>query len=352
MSRKVLRAGLPGIADVASLAGVSLATVSRYYNSPELVKEATRQQIASAVDKLGYVPHAAKALGPQESGTIGLIVPTIDNAIFAETIQQFSITLFRHARTMLIAAHGYDLARESILTESLLNHGVDAIALVGLEHTEKTNEQLAKCNIPSVFLWNYRNRQERPCIGIDNREAGRTAVQYLWELGHRDILLLLADTRANDRAADRRAGALGFLKASGVSVPAERRVVCPYDVQASKNMVVKMLSEMMPRPTAVFGSNDIIAQGALFAALSLGISVPDELSIIGIGDFRGSSAVEPGLTTLRVPARRIGQSAAEALIEMKKWPNAEIEHDQKFDAELVVRRSTAPPIRIAKYKGK
>ena len=98
-----------------------------------------------------------------------------------------------------------------------------------------------------------------------------------------------------------------------------------------------------PRPTAVFAANDVIAHGALYAAQSLGISVPDELSIIGIGDFRGSSSVEPGLTTLRVPARRIGRRAAEALVEMITWPSASLERDLKFEAELVVRGSTAPP---------
>jgi len=342
MARRALREGLPGIVDVASAAGVSPATVSRYFNAPEKVKEATRNRIASAVSKLGYVPHAASALGPQASGTVGLIVPTIDNAIFAEMIQEFSITLFRHARTMLIAAHGYDLARESILTESLLQHRIDGIALIGLEHTEQTNLQLAKANIPAVMLWNYRNRQERPCIGIDNREAGRTAVQHLLEFGHRDILFLLAEPRANDRAADRRAGALAAMKAAGISVPPEQRIICPYEIQACKDIVIEALSRT-PRPTAVFATNDVIAHGALFAALALGISVPNELSIIGIGDFRGSSSVEPGLTTLRVPACRIGRRAAEVLVEMITWPSATLERDHKYEVELVVRGSTGPP---------
>ena len=342
MARKALREGLPGIVDVASAAGVSPATVSRYFNSPGKVKESTRNRIALVVNKLGYVPHAASALGPQASGTVGLIVPTIDNAIFAEMIQEFSTTLFRHARTMLIAAHGYDLARESILTESLLQHRIDAIGLIGLEHTEQTNQQLAKANIPVVMLWNFRNRQEHPCIGVDNREAGRTAVRHLLELGHQDILFLLAEARANDRAADRRAGALAAAKAAGISVPPDQRIVCPYEIQACKDIVAEALTRT-PRPTAVFATNDVIAHGALFAALALGISVPDDLSIIGIGDFRGSSSVEPGLTTLRVPARRIGQQAAEVLVEMITWPSATLERDHKYEAELVVRGSTASP---------
>ncbi len=342
MARKVLRDGLPSITDVAAKASVSAATVSRFFNSPERVKEATRKRIAIVVDELGYVPHAASALGPQTSGTVGLVVPTIDNAIFAEMIQEFSTTLFRYARTMLIGTHGYDLAREAILTESLLLNKVDAIGLIGLDHHADTVRQIEKHDIPTVMLWNYRNRHPWPCIGIDNREAGSAAVKHLLELGHSDILLLLAEPVANDRAADRRSGALSAIKSAGSAVPTKRRLVCPYEVQACKAIVMNALSQS-PQPTAIFASNDVIAQGAMFATAALGIRVPDEISIIGIGDFRGSSAIEPGLTTLRVPARRIGRRAAEALVEMINWPTAELDHDFKFSPELIVRGSTAAP---------
>lgn len=342
MPRKILREGLPSITDVAAKANVSPATVSRFFNAPEKVKEGTRARIASVVDDLGYVPHAASGLSPQSTGTVGLVVPTIDNAIFAEMIQEFSTTLFRHARVMLIGTHGYDLAREAILTESLLQNRVDAIGLIGLEHHEQTIRQLQKHDIPAVMLWNYRNRQPWPCIGIDNREVGNAAVKHLLELGHRDILLLMGESLANDRAADRRSGALNAMKAAGLSVPAHRRLVCPYEVQACKAIVIEALAQT-PRPTAIFAANDVIAQGALFATVSLGISVPDEISIIGIGDFRGSSAVVPGLTTIRVPARRIGRRAAEAIVEMINWPAAPLDHDFKYTAEFIIRGSTASP---------
>lgn len=341
MARKILRKGLPSITEVASRARVSPATISRYFNSPEMVREATRERIASVVEELGYVPHAASQLAPSSSGTVGLVVPTIDNAIFAEMIQEFSSTLFRNARTMLIGTHGYDLAREAILTESLLKHGIDAIALVGLEHKEETIQQLNRYKIPSIMLWNFRNRQPWPCIGFDNRETANAAVKHLVDLGHRDILLVLADSAANDRAGDRRTGAMQAAKAAGIPIPPKRRINTPYDVQACKGIIIDVLKED-PRPTAVFAANDVIAQGALFAALALGLKIPDELSIIGIGDFRGSSAVEPGLTTFRVPAKRIGRRGAEALIEMINWPSATLDHGCKYEAELIERGSTGP----------
>ncbi|MCH9807762.1 MAG: LacI family DNA-binding transcriptional regulator [Alphaproteobacteria bacterium] len=342
MARRILRAGLPGIVDVAARAGVSPATVSRYHNSPELVRPETRTRIADAVQKLGYKPHAARSLTASRTGSVGLIVPTIDNAIFAGMVHAFSTALFRHARTMLLAEHDYDLGREAILVESLLVNGVDGLALVGLEHKDETLRQLEACERPVVYVWNYRRRQKVPCIGFDNREAGRSGMEHLLDLGHRDILALFAQTRANDRTADRRAGALNALARAGVKIPTHRRVMCPYDVQASKDVVVDILTRE-PRPTAIFATNDVIAQGAYFAVMSLGLRIPEEISIIGLGDFPGSSALEPGLTTLRIPARRIGQHAADALIDMLTWPSSDIDRDQKFSVELTVRGSTGVP---------
>lgn len=341
MARRLLRRSIPGIVDVARHAGVSPATVSRYFNLPEVVRYETRKRIEAAIQELDYVPNgAARSLNRGATATIGLIVPTIDNAIFAELAQEFSTVLFRHSRTMLIAAHGYDLTREAVLVESLLEHRVDALAVVGLKHEGSTFELLAKRGIPAVMLWNYRERQPIPCIGVDNREVGRVATEHLLELGHRDILFLFAGIRGNDRAVDRRAGALSAMVSAGIEVPRLRRIVSPYDVQAAKELAVEALTAT-PRPTAIFSGNDVIALGVLFAAMSLGIRIPDELSLIGIGDFKGSSAVEPGLTTVRIPARRIGRRGAEILIEMLDWPAAETRPDERLPVEVLLRGSTA-----------
>lgn len=342
-TRKLLRKSIPGIVDVAARARVSPATVSRFFNKPEIVSYKTRQRIEKAVDALGYVPNsAARSLNRGATGTIGLIVPTIDNAIFSEFAQAFSTTLFRHSRTMLIASHGYDLSREAILVESLLAQQVDALALVGVNHAEETFDMLERRAIPAVMVWNYRQRQRVPCIGVDNRQVGRTAAQHLIDLGHRDILFLYPESRMNDRASDRRSGALAAMNDAGIAVPSSRRMVCPYDVQAAKDIVAGVLREATT-PTAILCCNDVIALGALYAASALELSLPHNLSVIGVGDFHGSSAVEPGLTTIRIPARRIGRRSAEALIEMIEWPDAQTRFDEQLPVELLMRGSTGPP---------
>ena len=117
---------------VAKRAGVSISTVSRSFNHPDLVKPATRKRIDDAVRALGYIRNrAAQTMHGKRSGTIGLIVPTIDHTIFAEVIQVFSDTIAAHGFSLILATHGYDLQKEYQLLRKLLEHRVDGVALVG-----------------------------------------------------------------------------------------------------------------------------------------------------------------------------------------------------------------------------
>ena len=124
------------IIDVAKAARVSPSTVSRNFNHPEMVNPATRKKINRAVERLGYIRNrAAQTMHGRRSGTIGLIVPTINHTIFSEVIQAFSDAIDAAGFTLLITSHGYDLDREYAMLRKLLEHRVDGVALIGLEHT-------------------------------------------------------------------------------------------------------------------------------------------------------------------------------------------------------------------------
>ena len=307
------RKGAPGIVEVANRAGVSPATVSRFYNSPEIVGAATRKRIEKAAIDLGYIrDRMAGTLHNRFSGTIGVVVPTIDNAIFSELIQAFAARLREHDRTMLIAAHGYDLSLETAIVRSLLERRIDGVALIGFEHETAPLEMLAVRNVPVLVMWNYRSDSPLPCIGSDNFDAARQAAVHLVENGHEDIALLFPPTQQNDRAFDRLSGALAGLERKIEDIPSNRFVETLYDVGAAKRSVVELLQTT--RPTALICGNDIIAQGAIYACQLLGLKISQDISIIGIGDFGGSAHVEPALTTVRLPAKRIGELSADYLI--------------------------------------
>lgn len=315
MSRPKSRKGPPGIVDVAARAGVSIATVSRAFARPDMVREPTRRRIEAAAAELGYIrDRLAGSLHTHFSGTVGLIVPTIDNAIFAEMIEVFGQRLRAHDKTMLIAAHGYDLTLEVGIVRSLLERRIDGVALVGLAHDEVSLGMLERRGVPVISIWNYRADSALPCIGADNRHAAYLVTRHLMELGHRDIAFLFPETGVNDRAQDRKAGAGAALSEAGLTLPPHRDLVCPYDIEVAKRRALDLLRD--DPPGAIVCGNDVIAHGVLFACYALGLRVPEDLSVVGIGDFRGSAQFEPGLTTVRLPARRIGRLAADAIVEM------------------------------------
>ena len=137
------------IASVAKAAKVSPSTVSRYFNHPELVKLITRRKIETAVRKQGYIRNrAAQTIHGIRSGTIGVIVPTLDHAIFAEVIQSFSDAVDQAGFTLLIASHGFDLGREYAVLRKFLEHRVDGVALIGLDHSEPTFQLLEQQAVP------------------------------------------------------------------------------------------------------------------------------------------------------------------------------------------------------------
>lgn len=336
------RKGAPGIVEVAARAGVSPATVSRYFNSPDLVKGPTKKRIETAANDLGYIrDRMAGSMHNRFSGTIGLIVPTIDNAIFAEMIEAFSTQLLQHDRTMLIAAHGYDLEREVAIVRSLLERRIDGIALVGLDHEAVPLNMLSQRDVPAITIWNYADNSEMPCIGADNFEAGRKVTNHLCELGHKNISFIFADSVGNDRARARRDGAISAAKARGVRIPAERIHVCAYDVGEAKQLAMHILRN--ERPTAIVCGNDIISHGVIFACQALGLQIPGNISVVGIGDFRGSAHMEPGLTTVRLPAKQIGTLAADTLVSMNETGLPPNPYRKKIELDFRERGSTASP---------
>ncbi|MEM9602282.1 MAG: LacI family DNA-binding transcriptional regulator [Pseudomonadota bacterium] len=340
MRRPRSRKGAPGIVEVARRAGVSPATVSRCFNAPDQVKADTRVQVAQAAEALGYIRNrAAGTLHNRDSGSVGLVVPTIDNAIFSELVDAFAHRLRAHDRTLLIATHDYDLEQEVAIVRSLLERRIDGVALVGFDHSDVTLRMLRTQAVPVLSIWNFREDAALPCVGTDNRAAGRHAAQHVIDLGHRHIAFLFPADDGNDRARDRRCGAFEATEAAGIT---PRLVACPYDVNQAKSRAASLLAT--DAPTAIVAGNDVIAQGVIYACQARGIAVPQTLSVVGIGDFRGSAAIEPQLSTVRLPARTIGRRAADAMVSLPSDVGFKEPMRQCVPFEWIERDSTAPPV--------
>ena len=308
---------------VARAAGVSPSTVSRAFNHPDLVKASTRRRIDAAVRRLGYLRNrAAQTIHGIRSGTVGLIVPTVAHAIFAELIQSFSEAIEPRGFTILLASHGYSLDREYALTRKMLEHRVDGVALIGMEHAPETFGLLRQQSAPAVLLWNASHGAPVSCAGADNARAGQLVGAHLAGLGHRAVATVFPPLAGNDRARHRFAGLTDALAEAGIAAPSEWLLQTPYSVADAKDAVGAFL-DGGARPTALVCGNDVLAWGALHALAQRGLRAPCDLAVTGIGDFKGSREFEPALTTVRIPAREIGALGAAAMADAIVTPGAD-----------------------------
>ena len=328
---------------VAKAARVSPSTVSRYFNHPELLKSATRKRIDSAVRRTGYIRNrAAQTIHGIRSGTIGVLVPTLDHAIFAEVVQAFSDTVAAQGFTILLASHGYDLQREYAILRKFLEHRVDGVVLTGLDHDEAVFQLLDNQEIPCILMWNYAAGSRYPSIGANNEHAGKLIAEHIISLGHRRIACMFPPTMGNDRAHARREIVVTTLRNANIEVPDAWMLETVYSISDSKQDAKRLFSQG-DRPTALICGNDILATGALYGATASGLKVPDDVSIVGIGDFKGSSEIEPALTTVRLPAGRIGKEAGHALVSAITDPASGAGASLHCAPEFVFRQSSAPP---------
>jgi LacI family transcriptional regulator len=330
------------ITAVAKAAGVSAATVSRVMNHPDIVNPQTRRKVEAAIRRTGYIRNrAAQAMHGRRSATLGLVVPTVNYSIFAELVQSFNDTVSDLGFTLLLATHGYDLATEYQVLRKLLEHRVDGVALIGLDHSDDTYRLLSSQEVPAVAVWNYAEDSPISCIGSDNREAGRLAATHLLSLGHRRIGFIFPPTAENDRARGRLEAAKEVLAAQGVEVPDGWCAQSRYSTAEAKAVCRELLSRRHPLTALVCG-NDTIAQGAVAAATEMGIAVPGALSIVGIGDFAGSADMVPALTTVRIPAWEIGARAGRHLVDRVADPGPDEVLRVRVEVTLNKRTTTSP----------
>lgn len=332
----------PTVQDVALAAGVSTATVSRSLNRPQDVRPALRERVMAAVEKLGYVAHAgARALSLRRSQTVGVVVPTVDNAIFAAGLQAFQARMAQEGFLTLLAVSDYSPAQEQAQAQALLARGVDALAFTGLSQQPELMTLLAQRGLPWVHTGSYPAPAGSACVGFRNREAMAHAARYLLDLGHRRIAMLAGVTRDNDRAAERMEGVRAALTAAGIRWPARLCAESAYDVAAAREATRALLAE---QPTALLCGNDVLAWGALLECQAQGVQVPAQLSIVGFDDLPLSSHWQPALTTVHVPTVPMWTRAADYLLARLDGSLSELRQSE-VAVELIVRSSTAPPPR-------
>ena len=233
--------------DVALLAGVSTATVSRALNAPETVDADTLKRVRDAIKKLRYVPHGgARSLRSQRSRMVGAIVPSFDYALYARTTSALQQRLDERGYALVLAEHHYDPRAETRIAGQLIQHGVDAFMLVGLDHEQGLFTLLEDYGRPYVLTWGVDPLHRHPSIGFDNRAATLAAGRHLLALGHTRIGLLSAPILGNDRARARGEGLRAALAEQGLALDEDCIAYAPISLAAAEAAMARLLA--LPAP--------------------------------------------------------------------------------------------------------
>jgi len=340
----------PSAKDVARLAGVSTATVSRVLNTPDQVDARTQKLVREAVTKLRYVPHGvARALRSARSQMIGAVVPSFAYALYARTTSAMQSVLNEKGYSVVLAEHHYDLKAELRTTEQLIRHGVDAFVFVGLDHDPALFTMLENYGRPYVLTWGVDPTGRHPSIGFDNRAAMLGMTRQLISLGHTRFGLLSAITEGNDRARLRGAGVRAALSEAGLSLSEDCTLYGAIDLGTTTKMMRRLLSlDPARRPTAVIGTNDVFAVGAMLACREAGIRIPDDISVTGCDDTDLGATQTPTLTSIRTPITDIGRAAAEQVIA--RLEGRPYSHSMSLPFDILIRGSVGPPPKDALNK--
>ena len=331
----------PTLDDVARKAGVSTATVSRCLNKPERVVKETRDRVLRAVEALGYTPNfGARVMAAKRTFTIGAIIPTMENAIFARGIQAFQEELHRRGYTLLVSSTGYRPGAEEEQVRTLVGRGADGLLLIEYDRDPALYDYLDRQGVPALIAWAHQPQIDRPAIGFDNRAAMAELAREVLARGHRRIGVISGIVEGNDRAADRLKGLKDAVQAQGLDPADLLEIQTPYGIETAER-AMETLMQAAPRPTVVMCGNDVLAAGALRAARLMGLSVPQDVSVTGFDDIELARIVTPALTTVHLPHRDMGTKAATALIALVEGA-LEVPAAVKLDTVVTLRDSLGP----------
>lgn len=325
--------------DVARLAGVSTATVSRALRSIEGVSPRTRERVLAAVQQLGYVSSpAASRLAGGRTGTVAVVVPYITRWFFGQVVSGAESVLRDHGLDLLLYNLGGVQGRERYFSGQALHKRVDAVLVLCLPLSDAEVHALRGLQVPVAVVG--ADVEDIPSVRIDDVVGSKIAVQHLVNLGHRRIALISGvpgDPMGFTAQGDRRRGYRDTLAAAGLPIDPALEAAGYFTIEGGAAAMSELLSRADP-PTAVFAESDEMAFGALRTLRRAGLRVPEDLSLVGFDDHELADLMD--LTTVAQPVYEQGRLAARLLVDALTGSSGE--HRVSVPTRLVVRGSTRP----------
>lgn len=325
--------------EVAAAANVSLITVSRAFTTPERVAPETLKRVREVSQRLGYIPNAvAGDLASRRSRVVAAVVPTLSHSNFAQTIEGLVTGLRRERYELLLSSSAFSIDREQEIVSTFMERRPDAIVLVGNDHAPELRRLLKTTRIPVMELWALDGPIVDMAVGFSDVSAMKELTRHVISTGRTRIGYIDFHRTNVRRYLDRCAGFTAALNEAGLAADLVARSPTPKDYESGRQCLAALLAQE-PNLDAVIGCTDIHAAGAIFECFKRSISVPDQLSVAGFGNFEIAAATEPPLSTVSSHAYEMGLRASEMIINRMRGedvPQAPL--DVGF--ELVIRQST------------
>jgi len=323
--------------DVAKMAKVSPITVSRVINRPELVSEKTQKKVRLAIRKTGYVPNMlAGALVSQRSRLVIVVVPTIANRAFVDTIDQLGQRLAAARYQLLISQSDLDVSGESGLIDAILARRPDGIVLTRRLQSVEAREKLVARGVPVVETWELAEAPIDTVVGFSHEAVGRAMAGHIVERGHQRVGLVWSD---DDRATRRRLACVETLENAGIEVVACEFEKVPVNMGNGREAMARLLASQV-KMDAVICSIDLLAQGVMAEAQARGLRVPEDVAVMGFGNLEFAAHTHPRLSTVNVDGGRIGLRTAELLLQRIDGSLARGVQVEDVGFSVVIREST------------
>lgn len=328
------------IKEVARLAGVSTATVSRTLAAPDKVAEVTRERVMRAVRELGYVPNTlGRNFRQRRSNLVLVLVPDISNPFFSSIIRGIERVAGEQGYRILLGDTQYNASRQRDYSELVTQRQADGIICLGMDIPfgyRKGRKSIDPAWPPFVMACEYDGQIPVPTVCIDNEAAALAAAGELIALGHRDIAFINGP-EASPICRDRLAGYRRALTEAGIAPRQSWWRHGDFSLASGHREMQRLLGQKR-RPTAVFCANDEMAMGAMRAAREAGLDLPGELSVMGFDDIDVAAFTWPSLSTVRQPRDAIGVQAMRLMLDLLQGRTAPQER-VVLPHEIVLRES-------------
>ncbi len=331
----------PTMTDVARAAKVSPMTVSRALKPGSLVSESTRARILAAADELGYVlDSTASSLRSQKTDFVAVTIPSLNNANFADTVGALTEGLKAHGLQILLGYTNYDMREEERLIEQLLRRKPRAVVMTGGKHTPRCRRLVEHAHVPVIETWDLPDQPLGHVIGFSNAQAVQSMVDHFVAKGMTRIAFIGGDADRDTRGLDRRRGFVAAMQGHGLDT--SRLIAAgrpPISMREGADAMAHLLDTRQDTE-AVICVSDLSAFGALSTCQRRGISVPDQISIAGFGNYEVGSICVPSITTIDPAPKDIGARAAQLICRVLGGTHTEstLEH---IEPRLLLRESSA-----------